>query len=346
MNIHELYVSGVSSARTRFLMNPLRRIIFKLMRPYFNQLIAEFDKLRVQPSLEHRVNTVETRMHATSKDLEAIIERFNPIEFELKDHFAQICDIRNGAKTKDFTLVNTEYGFLMLKRGEVISEAIMTGRYWDSHIVSLASDVAKQRSGVAIDVGGHFGSSAVAFSHFFPKVICFEPNDFNFRVLRATLILNGIENIAIHNNGLYSRDVALSMADESTQEIPLPLDSSGYFDGSSSDNLGAYSFSEKGSGLFQHSARTLDSYRLSDVVFIKIDVQGADGEVIFGAMSTISNCLPVIVFEWEMNLSQNYSVDFGDIETRLRNIGYVIDKLKVHNSKQTDYVCIPPWFKR
>ncbi len=222
----------------------------------------------------------------------------------------------------------------------------MTGRYWDSHIVRLASDVAKQRNGVAIDVGGHFGSSAIAFSHYFSNVICFEPNDFNFRVLRATLILNGIENITIHNNGLYSRDVSLSMADESAQEIPLPLDSSGFFDGISSDNLGAYSFSEKGSGLFQHSARTLDSYRLSDVVFIKIDVQGADGEVILGALSTISNCLPVIVFEWEMNLSQNYSVDFDDIEARLRSIGYVIDRLKVHNSKQTDYVCLPPWFKR
>ncbi|WP_333501010.1 hypothetical protein, partial [Kluyvera genomosp. 2] len=80
MNIHELYLSGVSSARTRFLMNPLRRILFKLMRPYFNHFIAELGNLSEQPSLEHRFNTVETRMHATSKDLEAMGHRFNTVE--------------------------------------------------------------------------------------------------------------------------------------------------------------------------------------------------------------------------------------------------------------------------
>ncbi|HHW4677975.1 MAG TPA: FkbM family methyltransferase [Xylella sp.] len=221
----------------------------------------------------------------------------------------------------------------------------MAGRYWDDHIVSLAAKVVEQRSGTVVDVGGHFGSSSVAFSHFFPKVFCFEPNDFNFRVLRAASILNGMENLTIYNNGLYSKDVALSMADESAQEIPLPIDATGIFDGISSDNLGAYSFSECGSGLFKHSARTLESYHFSDVAFIKIDVQGADGEVLLGAMATISDSLPVIVFQWEMDLSKHYSVDLFDMKTRLLDMGYVIDKLKVHNSKQTDYVCLPPWFK-
>ncbi|HHW4677974.1 MAG TPA: hypothetical protein ACQGQH_00510 [Xylella sp.] len=90
MNIHELYRRGLSTASTRFLMNPLRRVLFKLMRPYFNHFIDEFGRLDLQLGLGHRFNTIEMRVHATNKELEAIVERFNPIEFELKDHFAQI----------------------------------------------------------------------------------------------------------------------------------------------------------------------------------------------------------------------------------------------------------------
>jgi hypothetical protein len=115
----------------------------------------------------------------------------------------------------------------------------------------------------------------------------------------------------------------------------------GSFDGWSATNLGAYSFSPNGCGLFRTPARTLDSYNLNDLAFVRIDAQGADGEVIVGAAETIRRCRPVIVFEWEDELSKNFRVSKADVERQLESEGYSIEILKEHNPKQCDFLAIP-----
>lgn len=101
MNIHNLYQSGISKTRTRIFMNPIRRIMFKLLRPYFYQLIEIFNRIEPQePLINHlkildsqqkavlkefekihdRFNLLEVRQQATRKELEAMSHRFNTIE--------------------------------------------------------------------------------------------------------------------------------------------------------------------------------------------------------------------------------------------------------------------------
>ncbi|ACS86457.1 FkbM family methyltransferase [Musicola paradisiaca] len=426
MNIHSLYIAGISKAKTKFIMNPLRRVLFKFMRPYFTELVNDINKIEVLESklhhhikvaeqnahsveerfkhhrdileglsghindvdsrvvpiensisaqgkdvdaIAHRFNTIEgyTRNYGViGKDLEAmshrfdtiesrlnkdIIDRFDAVSFELQDHFAQLNDLRNERRDDEkdvahheLALANTEFGVLIVKQGEIISDSVLSGKYWDAHILELAEKVAKIKSGVAIDVGGHLGTMAIAFATYFDSVNCFEPNDFNCRILRANTEINGVKNINLYNNGLYSKATSLSLASQERQEIALPLNTEGDFDGASAVNLGAYSFSEGGTGVFSHEARTLDSYKFEHVVFIKIDVQGADGEVILGSLDTLERCHPVVVFEWEEHLSINFSVRFNELKAELEKLEYEVVPLKVHNEKQIDYVCYPSWY--
>ena len=121
----------------------------------------------------------------------------------------------------------------------------------------------------------------------------------------------------------------------------MPLSAEGAFDGLGASNLGAYSFVENGSGLSRVRARALDSFQLADVGLIKIDVQGADGEVLAGARDTLARCRPVVVFEWEELLARNFGVSFQTVVESLNGLNYKLEVLKRSSEKQVDYIARP-----
>lgn len=138
-----------------------------------------------------------------------------------------------------------------------------------------------------------------------------------------------------------SKAVQLSLGKPEDQEIPLPIKLIKEFDGVEASNLGAYSFTEDGTGIFPATARTLDSYALEDVAFLKIDTQGADGEIVRGALDTIRRCQPVVVFEWEEHLSRKYETSKEDVMRLFQEVDYNVDILKQTNEKQSDYIATP-----
>jgi FkbM family methyltransferase len=235
----------------------------------------------------------------------------------------------------------TDDGIFLLKSGDLISDSVREGHAWDKHIIDALENSLNGRDQLAVEVGAHIGLLTVPLARRFKRVLAFEPNGFNYRLLTANVALNGLRDVTCINEGIYSECVALSLAKAEKQETPVPLGPDGSFDGWSATNLGAYSFSPDGSGIFRALARTLDSYNLNDLAFLKIDAQGADGEVIAGASETIRRCRPVIVFEWEDELSKNFRVSKADVHRQLESDGYAIELLKEHNSKQRDFLAIP-----
>jgi len=209
------------------------------------------------------------------------------------------------------------------------------------HIAGAIKDRMRGRNGLAVDVGAHVGLLTVALARRFTKVMSFEPNDFNYRLLTANVALNGLRNVECVNGALFSSSIELSLGRKEQQEVELPLTPEGTFDGMAASNLGAFVFTADGTGACSTMARTLDSYQLDDVAFLKIDAQGADGEVIAGATETIGRCRPVIVFEWEEGLSQTFKISLADVRQRLQGMGYSIELLKAHNDKQSDFIAVP-----
>ena len=247
-------------------------------------------------------------------------------------------------------LTATQDSVFLLKAGDLTSEAARRGGVWDPHVVRVAAraaDVVRGRRTpattlVGIDVGAHFGLISVAIAKLFDTVISFEPNLFNATLLRANVVLNGLEGkLDVRREALTASEGSLSLAPGGRQEIPLPLDEQGRFAPGTASDLGAYSFVQDGTGISQADAIPLDRLALVGVAFIKIDAQGGGGTVLMGAVETIARCRPWIVFAWEKELAQAFDVSFEAVETRLSEIGYRIRVLHRHNAKQVNYLALP-----
>lgn len=67
--------------------------------------------------------------------------------------------------------------------------------------------------------------------------------------------------------------------------------------------------------------RPLDYFRLENVDFLKLDVEGYELFALTGAEVTIRTCHPVILLE-KNGLSERYGVTDSDIDTYLDTLGY------------------------
>ena len=150
-----------------------------------------------------------------------------------------------------------------------------------------ASFLLKQswERGTAIDVGANEGLYSYVLAKLFDRVEAFEPNE----AASADLQDYACPKINLHR-------VALSRSEgERTLHVPIL----------------AYGVVSSGWGSLERETlppsesvttqivqtRTLDSYRFQDVVFIKIDVEGHELQVLEGATETIARCQPVILLE-------------------------------------------------
>ena len=147
------------------------------------------------------------------------------------------------------------------------------------------------RRGTAIDVGANQGLYTYALARLSKRVEAFEPQPWCATRLEA--YANRFQaKVVVHEVGLSD--------EEAKMELKVP-----YFETA----LGrtrltglaslARSPDDAPSETVSVDVRTLDSYAFQDVTFIKIDVEGYEGNVIDGASRTISLNRPVVMVEIE-----------------------------------------------
>ena len=140
----------------------------------------------------------------------------------------------------------------------------------------------KLKEGTCLDVGANIGNHSIVFSKFFKKVIAFEPNKFSYDLLK--LNTRDIKNVEIveealsdtvskklfhteTNNSGKSKIVEEDRADRICQEV---------------------------------STNRLDDFnrqRNEPIVFMKLDVEGHESNVLDGAKLTISKHQPTVMME-------------------------------------------------
>ena len=167
--------------------------------------------------------------------------------------------------------------------------------------------ICKQRN-VAIDVGANVGLYSYRLAQLFPKVYAFEINE----GVAADLVSYHARNITVIHSGLSSvqRDLTLY----------IPIANGVQLNGWASlqpDNCPDTQMHITKSVRVQ----PLDSYFLSNVSFIKIDVEGHEVEVLHGAVKTISANRPVVLVEvkernWERVSSFFETAGYEEISLR------------------------------
>jgi len=134
-----------------------------------------------------------------------------------------------------------------------------------------------------IDAGANIGALTLAFSRLVGEkgsVLAFEPQRLIYHVLCANLAINAIENVA-------AAQVALG-AEPGMIRVPLLRPK---------EHLNFGGLSLGGDRGEPARVRTIDSMPLENLRLIKIDVEGAELEVIKGADQTIRRLRPFLLVE-------------------------------------------------
>ena len=140
------------------------------------------------------------------------------------------------------------------------------------------------RGGIAVDAGANYGIFAYALSTIADRVVAFEPNPECARFARW--MLRGRAEL---------HELALSDA-PGRATFYVPLSDEGmvlHFAG----NLKRTHSQFRNMRTYPVEVCTLDSFGLTDVRFIKADVEGSEREVLDGARETIARDRPVLLLE-------------------------------------------------
>ncbi|HSX12955.1 MAG TPA: FkbM family methyltransferase [Chlamydiales bacterium] len=170
------------------------------------------------------------------------------------------------------------------------------GIYWESGIGELVKKYTREGT-IAIDIGAHIGIHTITMSKKVGstgRVISFEPQFKIFRELYQNIKLNACDhNVILLRNALgdYEGQVEMSIRNP--------------------ENEGGTSIGRDGDIA---DMRTLDSFNLDNVSFIKIDVESYELNVLRGAKETIQRNKPVIVFE----ILGNHDLDHCSEELKMQ----------------------------
>jgi FkbM family methyltransferase len=145
-------------------------------------------------------------------------------------------------------------------------------------------DQIVRRGGTAVDVGVNQGFFAFALSARADRVVCFEPNP-DYAAFARWMLRGRAE---VH---------ALALADRPGREIfYVPHSDDGlvlHLAGSLKRAHHQFRTIES----YEVEVRTLDSFRLTGVTFIKVDVEGSERDVLEGARATIARERPLLLLE-------------------------------------------------
>lgn len=157
---------------------------------------------------------------------------------------------------------------------------------WEPKLMQVVTDIVKQGMTV-IDVGAHIGYYSLYFAKCAGptgRIFSFEPVPENFELLRKNVLLNQISWIQAFSNAVYSctKDISLFVPEESA-------------------NPGEASVVEdRGTRQILVHAVALDSFCSSGNIrpdVIKLDVEGAELDVLLGARTTIERYSPKLLIE-------------------------------------------------
>lgn len=152
---------------------------------------------------------------------------------------------------------------------------------FEGHLIEWCKQFCQDK--VFLDIGAHSGTYSISLSSYAKHVYSFEPQKMTYYALCGSVVLSNKDNITCVQCGLGSK----SQVGEQTLKIV--------------SNDGGGSSLHSTTGILreeQIQLKTLDSFELNDVGFIKMDVEENELYVLQGAVETLErNQYPRILFE-------------------------------------------------
>jgi len=177
----------------------------------------------------------------------------------------------------------------------------------------------------SVDVGAYSGLYTLCLSRRFKKVYAFEP----IPELYNALLTFKLKNTQVFNVALSSKNenriLCIPTSDKTTKNAEAFL-----VNRVAKDDVNVKKISV--------ICRTLDSFDITDLDFVKIDVEGHELEVIAGSTETIKKYTPTLLIEIEQRWQKDDRLISETFESlkKLGYSGYFIKNKKVHNISEFD----------
>ena len=224
----------------------------------------------------------------------------------LQDHRELLAYLRAFPRD-DYNLRATSNGFSYFieksARLDGIKQILSAGQVWEEDFIALMAEYIKPGTAV-VDAGAYVGTHSLAMARLAGpngRVYAFEPQKKVFRELVFNIIENQVRNVTPLRFALGEANRII--------EMDKPVD-------------GLEAVVKVGQGGDPVELRTLDSFHLRDVSFLKIDVEGYEDPVLEGARQTIAaNRHPPILIE---NVGGRHRLeDYGYTVTPLEHRDYL-----------------------
>jgi hypothetical protein len=202
---------------------------------------------------------------------------------------------------------------------DYVQNTVASGNRWEPDVMALCEAYVKPDS-VVVDVGANMGTFTVRLAQLVGPsgiVIAFEPQRIIYQQLNCNIFLNKLKNVYTHN-------LALADTQKEVNLTPINYDAGAPGEVRIDGDLGE-----------RVLCTSLDSFNLSNVSLIKMDVERYEPFVFDGARRTIETNRPVILFELTSLPLPDYPEDY--VISLLSTMNYNIYSI----SEYEDYIAIP-----
>ena len=232
-----------------------------------------------------------------------------------------------STKYGKFTCYNNDIVFSSsLRNGEIYEEELII-----NYIIPLLKN-EKEKELTILDIGGHIGTHTILYSKLLNcKVLTFEPQTKIYEILSKNIEDNQLTNCTIHNCAVGHTNIQTTMSNMLYDGYDCEIE----YDTNKTLNYGGIGLGKNGESV---NMITIDSLKLDNCDYMKIDVEGAEILVVMGAFDTIQKFKPLIWFEQtdkivsnEMKESMNINFELQNVKEYLSQFGYQFYKLNDGN---------------
>ncbi len=277
-------------------------------------------------------------IRASSLNLSSIVDKMDVFTRQMYKRNMLLGNIiLNRGFAPNELCTKTEYGGMYVLSNDIIGKKVLRGEYHEIQLINAVSDYVKgldtfKQHPIVLDIGSNIGTTSLGFLKSCEcNVISCEPQLFLAQLQKKTMELNNLtDRITIYNNAVGHKckpNISMSRSLSQIDGLGRELDCD-YTD-DQTKNFGGLQIGKGGETV---DMIHIDSLNVSPAV-IKIDVEGAEKLVIWGARKTIERHRPLIIYEnnWKTISDEMVSVlnvpdeilSF-DIETFLQKCGYKI----------------------